>query len=55
MIVVGAGAAGLCVAYELQRKGFEVIVLEAQEQTLPFGHVALGFFNGQKSRKIPLL
>lgn len=34
VIVVGAGAAGLCVAYELQRKGFEVIVLEADR-----GHI----------------
>jgi monoamine oxidase len=31
VIVVGAGMAGLCAAYELERLGFEVMVLEADE------------------------
>jgi monoamine oxidase len=37
VIVAGAGIAGLCCAYELMKRGFEVIVLEASGRT--GGHI----------------
>ena len=40
VIVLGAGLAGLCVAYELRRLGHTVSVLEAQ--TRPGGRVRRG-------------
>src|ERR1043165_8092377 len=32
VLVLGAGVAGLCVAYELDRAGYDVVVLEASRR-----------------------
>ncbi|NBW91814.1 MAG: NAD(P)/FAD-dependent oxidoreductase, partial [Actinobacteria bacterium] len=31
VVIVGAGLAGLCAAWEIQKKGFSVVVVEASD------------------------
>ena len=37
VIIVGAGLAGLCAAYELERRGHRVTMLEADAKHVPIG------------------
>jgi monoamine oxidase len=47
VIVVGAGLAGLCAAYELKGLGFEVTVFEARDRVGGRVHSLKGFINGK--------
>ena len=46
VIVVGAGMAGLSAAYELQKAGWDVVVLEARDRVGGRVHTVRGFSNG---------
>ncbi|MBI2487027.1 MAG: FAD-dependent oxidoreductase [Deltaproteobacteria bacterium] len=58
VVIVGAGVAGLCAAYELEQRGHEVVILEAESRhiggrvrTVRFGDGLYGEFGAMR---IPL-